>query len=413
MKNFVALFQFLLFLFITSNGYSFVLYKNFNSGFLNKSSQLKACKYSYFDNLSISNVNEIYGWKNNFERLNSFQSDFFQNFDLIYLKNAQLDRDFYFDSIFELSLTGSQRFNTSKSENYETTLISDTIKSNNTYYIFRHNYLSPINFKPNLDQQPIYFDRLFLVTALTSTSIAIVHHHQSKAWWQGTRTKFHFQNDWEYALWIDKLGHWWGATAIQHLFASSLSWSNFSDKTSMWLGSLLAFSYQLYVETYDGYAQAWGFSPGDAMFDFGGAFYPLLQYYFPQLKNVNLKLSYYPSKRLIKKDPNDELYKNKFVIDDYEGQSFYLSFKINNMLPEKLEKYWPDFLCLAIGYQMRNWNGYGVADQNYYLSLDYDLEQIPIYGQFWQFLKNTFNLIHFPAPGIKFTKNKIYLTITY
>ncbi len=289
---------------------------------------------------------------------------------------------------------------------------NDTIKINKTYYIFKYNQLSPVQFEPDF-HQPIYFDRIFLVTALTSASVAFVHKHQSKAWWQGTRTKFHFQNDWEYALWIDKLGHWWGATAIQHLFSSSLGWSNFSDKTSMWLASILALSYQLYVETYDGYAKDWGFSPGDAMFDFGGAFYPLLQYYLPPLKYVNLKLSYYPSKRLIKKDPNDKLYKNKFVIDDYEGQSFYLSFKINNILSEKFEKYWPDFLCLAVGYQMRNWNGYAVADQNYFLTLDYDFEAIPLYGQFWQFLKNTFNLIHFPALGIKFTKKKIYLTITY
>ncbi|MEJ5305951.1 MAG: DUF2279 domain-containing protein [Ignavibacteria bacterium] len=290
---------------------------------------------------------------------------------------------------------------------------NDTIKSNDVYYIFKYKELQPIQPVNYNLKTKIYFDRLLLVTALTSASIAVVHHHQSKAWWQGTRTKFHFQNDWEYALWIDKLGHWWGATAIQHLFSSSLSWSNFSDETSMWLGSILALTYQLYVETYDGYAKDWGFSPGDAMFDFGGAFYPLLQYYIPPLKNVNLKLSYYPSKRLLKKDPNDELYRNKFVIDDYEGQSFYLSFKINNMLPENLEKYWPDFLCLAIGYQMRNWNGYAVADQNYFLTLDYDFEQIPLYGQFWQFLKNTFNLIHFPAPGINFSKKKIYLTITY
>lgn len=306
-------------------------------------------------------------------------------------------------------------FSFSTLDNYSVTNQTiDTIKSGNTYYIFKYNQLSPINtIEIKNERRKIYYDRLFLITTLTAASVATVHHYQSKAWWQETRTKFHFQNDWEYALWIDKLGHWWGATAIQHLFSSSLQWSNFSDKTSMWIGSILALTYQLYVETYDGYASNWGFSPGDALFDFGGAFYPLLQYYFPPLKNINLKLSYYPSKRLLKKHPDDELYKNKFVIDDYEGQSFYLSFKINNMLPDKLEKFWPDFLCLAFGYQMRNWNGYASADKNYFIALDYDFEQIPLYGQFWQFLKNTFNLIHFPAPGIKFSNKKIYLTITY
>jgi len=327
-----------------------------------------------------------------------------------------------FNSNVRLSLSKPDEYNLeninfsfSTLDNYSVTNQTiDTIKSGNTYYIFKYNQLSPINtIEIKNERRKIYYDRLFLITTLTAASIATVHHYQSKAWWQETRTKFHFQNDWEYALWIDKLGHWWGATAIQHLFSSSLQWSNFSDKTSMWIGSILALTYQLYVETYDGYASNWGFSPGDALFDFGGAFYPLLQYYFPPLKNINLKLSYYPSKRLLKKHPDDELYKNKFVIDDYEGQSFYLSFKINNMLPDKLEKFWPDFLCLAFGYQMRNWNGYASADKNYFIALDYDFEQIPLYGQFWQFLKNTFNLIHFPAPGIKFSNKKIYLTITY
>ena len=318
------------------------------------------------------------------------------------------------DSSHFNELTAKNKFSPEFNKLSLTIGIRDTIKSNNTYYIFKRRQLTtinPIEFKP--EKRKIYYDRLFLVTAITSASVATVHHYQSKAWWQATRTKFHFQNDWEYALWIDKLGHWWGATAIHHLFSSALRWSNFSDVSSMWLSSFMALTYQLYIETYDGYARDWGFSPGDALFDFGGAFYPLLQYYYPPLKNVNLKLSYYPSKRLLKKDPNDELYKNKFVIDDYEGQSFYLSFKINNILPDNLEKLWPDFLCLAIGYEMRNWNGYAVADKNYFLTLDYDFEQVPLYGQFWQFLKNTFNLIHFPAPGIRFSNGKISLTIAY
>ncbi len=291
---------------------------------------------------------------------------------------------------------------------------SDSISKTQPRYIFKYTQLNPVEpIKFHPPKNRINYYSLGFTAAATATSIGILHYHQSRAWWQATRTKFHFQNDWEYALWIDKLGHWWGATAIQHLFSSSLSWSNFSDETSMILGSTLAFAYQLYVETYDGYASNWGFSPGDALFDFGGAFYPLLQYYLPPLKNVNLKLSYFPSKRLLHKNPLDTLYRNKFVIDDYEGQSFYLSFKVNNMLPESLEKLWPDFLCLAVGYQMRNWDGYASADKNFYLALDYDFEQIPVYGKFWQFLKNTFNLFHLPSPAIKFSNKKITFTIAY
>ncbi len=282
-------------------------------------------------------------------------------------------------------------------------------------YIFKYNRLEPVPkivFQP--EERKINLFKVGLITATTAGTVAVLHYHQSRAWWQQTRTNhFHFQNDWEYALWIDKLGHWWGAAGIQHLFSSSLSWANFSDEASVILGSVLAFTYQIYVETYDGYASNWGFSPGDALFDFGGAVYPLLQYYYPPLKNINLKLSYFPSKRLLKKDPNDELYRNKFVIDDYEGQSFYLSFKVNNMLPRSLEKIWPDFLCVAVGYQMRNWGGYADADKNYFFALDYDLEQIPLYGDFWQFLKKTFNHFHLPAPALRISNKKITFTIAY
>lgn len=282
-------------------------------------------------------------------------------------------------------------------------------------YIFRYNQLEPVPlfvFQP--EKRKINLLKVGFITAATAGTVAVLHYHQSRAWWQQTRTNhFHFQNDWEYALWIDKLGHWWGATGIQHLFSSSLSWANFSDEASVIIGSVLALTYQLYVETYDAYASNWGFSPGDALFDFGGAVYPLIQYYYPPLKNVNLKLSYFPSKRLLKKDPNDELYRHKFIIDDYEGQSFYLSFKVNNMLPKSLEKIWPDFLCIAIGYQMRNWGGYADADKNYFFALDYDLEQIPLYGNFWQFLKKTFNHFHLPAPALRISNKKITLTIAY
>ena len=197
----------------------------------------------------------------------------------------------------------------------------------------------------------------------------------------------------------------WGTTALQHLFSSALSWSNIDFEKSMIWGSLFSLAYELYIEIEDGFAPNWGFSPGDALFNILGAGYPLLQYYYPSLKNVNLKMSYKPSRHI--RDGK------KILNDDHEGQNFYLSLKINNVLPEKLEKFWPDFLCIAIGYDIENWNLYGSADKIFYLALDYDLEFIPLYGEFWQFLKNTLNLIHFPAPGIKYYNKKFYLTIAY
>ena len=66
---------------------------------------------------------------------------------------------------------------------------------------------------------------------------------------------------------------------------------------------------------------------------------------------------------------------------------------------ENGKKYWPDFLQLAVGYSGRN----NVTQREFILSLDYDLELIPIESDFADMLKSILNMIHLPAPGVKFS----------
>lgn len=263
----------------------------------------------------------------------------------------------------------------------------------------------------SLPDKPINYTRLAIFGGVTLATGVGLHIYQANAWWRDQRRSFHFQNDWQYALWIDKLGHFWAGSAVQHLFSSAFEWSNIDRKKSLWYGAILSSVYMLYIEFEDGFASDWGFSPGDATADVLGSFYPVFQEYVPFMQNINLKYSYYPSKYF--QNGGKAGCNLKTVIDDYEGQSFYLSFRVNEFLPQNLEKYWPDFLCLALGYNIRNWDGFGKADKNFYLTLDYDLEKIPLEGGFWDFLKKTLNHIHFPAPGIKYTNNKFFLTLTF
>jgi hypothetical protein len=289
---------------------------------------------------------------------------------------------------------------------------SDSVKqseSDKSIYLFNKSNLSfDQKLKP---ERQINYARLAVVGGVTLATGIGLHIYQANAWWRDQRRSFHFQNDWEYALWIDKLGHFWAGSSVQHLFSSALEWSNIERKKAVWYGAILASVYMLYIEYQDGFATDWGFSPGDATADILGSFYPVLQEYVPFMQNINLKYSYYPSKYFQKgaKTGNNL----KTVIDDYEGQSFYLSFRVNEFLPQNLERYWPDFLCVAFGYNIRNWNGFGKADKNFYLTLDYDLEKISLEGGFWDFLKKTLNRIHFPAPGIKYANKKFYFTLTF
>jgi hypothetical protein len=62
------------------------------------------------------------------------------------------------------------------------------------------------------------------VSSLTLGTVVGVHIYQRNAWWQGQRAPFRFENDWVYALNIDKFGHTYGAYLLSNIFKYSLSW---------------------------------------------------------------------------------------------------------------------------------------------------------------------------------------------
>jgi len=157
--------------------------------------------------------------------------------------------------------------------------------------------------------------RLGIIGGALLTTGLIIDYYQRNAWWLGERAPFHFQNDWEYALNVDKVGHIYATALTQHIFQKSLEWSGVSESKSVWYGAGLALMFELYIETQDGFHKQWGFSPGDAMGDAVGAVYPVLQHNIPPLKNVKFKWSYWPSK-----DLRDG--KKQMIIDDYKGQTY-------------------------------------------------------------------------------------------
>ncbi|GMU87877.1 MAG: hypothetical protein AMXMBFR49_00850 [Chlorobiota bacterium] len=256
--------------------------------------------------------------------------------------------------------------------------------------------LEPLNIKPEFPK-PDYLLLGGLGTAYLG-SIAAIHLYQSNAWWSGRTGKFRVIEDWDYALWVDKLGHFYSPVILAHGFSVGLEAAKVDYGTGIWISSAAALLFQLYVEVYDGFAQDWGFSTGDAVMDVAGAAYPVLQYYYPVLYNFHPRFSYWPVK-LGKEGHNPG--QNLIVVDDYEGQKFWLSMRVNNLFGKGFEKIWPDFLMLSVGYGVRDLDGRGGGKSDFYIALDLDYEQIPLYGSFWQMLKNSFGFIKFPMPAIR------------
>jgi hypothetical protein len=234
-----------------------------------------------------------------------------------------------------------------------------------------------------------------------------VHIYQRNAWWSSERTSFHFQNDWSYALSLDKVGHFYAATFLAHLFTSGLEAGNIQSEPAAVYGSLAGLAFQLYVEIEDGFGAQWGFSPGDAYADVLGSGYSLAQYYYPFLKNFKFKFSYYPSLKM-----REGLHKGN-AIDDDEGQKYWLSFRVKNLLPQTVSNYWPSFLAVAVGMGVQNLDGNGGGQRTFYIALDLDAEQIPLYGKGWQFLKNTLDYIHFPMPGIRISPTGAFFVFCF
>lgn len=274
-------------------------------------------------------------------------------------------------------------------------------------------------------QKDLNYPMLAGVSLSYAYALYEINDYYKNTWWKADSNfiydgSFHVVNDWDYALWLDKIGHAYGTAVISHFFTAGFQASNVNQELATWLGAIGGLGMQLYVEIQDGFAPTdketgepkWGFSPGDAISDFLGATYFVARYYYPYLNNFQLRVSYYPSEAF----RNGEKPDNN-ISDDYDGQKMWLAFRMKNLLPNNLAEYWPSFLMLSAGYGVK-----GIGDnatdtglqQSYYLALDIDASEIPLHGEFWEFIKNTLNYIHFPMPGIKFSNDGVsFLLIAY
>lgn len=258
----------------------------------------------------------------------------------------------------------------------------------------------------------IHGGRLAIVGGTLLSSMAAIHVYQQNGWWKDNRTAFHFQEDLVYGLGVDKVGHFYGSYLLQFAISRSLEWANVSEVSALWFGSGGALLFETYVEVEDGFS-TWGFDRVDFACDVAGAAWPVLRYYVRSLQNVDVKSSYHPSPLLGSAGGIGFKGQQHLVIDDYEGQTFWLSVNVNNLLSDPLKEYWPDFLCLAVGYGARD-----IAEANpyriYLVALDLDMTKlIPQNSGFLRTLTEALNFIHMPMPAVQISPNTIWYGIYF
>ncbi len=250
---------------------------------------------------------------------------------------------------------------------------------------------------PYSDSIGIHPVRLAIVSTFAASTLIAVHLYQERAWWQGPRSPFRFQNDWKYALNIDKFGHAYGSYLESKIFSHVASWVGVRESASTFYGSVFGLAFQLYVELEDGFHQDYGFSPGDAFADILGSAIPLVQATVPGMENVGLKFSYYPSQQFL----NDlKQGKSRTFLDDYEGQIFWVSMDPHFLMGGDLKNAIPAWVGFSLGAAVRNLDGLGDGTRSFYLTLDYNLSKIGTESVFLHALFTALDNLHFPAPGI-------------
>lgn len=263
----------------------------------------------------------------------------------------------------------------------------------------------------SLDED-INYGRLALVGGTLFGSMVAIHIYQQNGWWKDNRAPFHFHEDLEYGLQVDKIGHFYGGYVMGYAIQKCVQWANISERDAIWIGAAGGLLFQTYVEVEDGFS-TWGFDRVDFASDVGGAAWLVGRHYVPYLQNFDLKLSYHSSPLLGTTGGTGFQRQQHLVIDDYEGQTFWMSLKMDRLLPESMKPYWPDFLCLALGYGARD-----VAGSNphrvIFLAPDLDMTKvIPPKTSFLKTLGEVLNFIHLPLPAVRISPDAVWYGVYF
>lgn len=201
-----------------------------------------------------------------------------------------------------------------------------------------------------LNQSPAFNRKRFTaVVASESLAATMVTVGLQYLWYKKyPKSKFHFFDDNDEWLQMDKVGHATTAYNISALQYNLMRWSGVKPNTSAWIGGMTGLAYLMMIEIMDGFSAEWGFSKGDLEADiFGSAFFTAQQELWKEQK-IQMRFSFHKS-IFAKFNPN-ELGDNfpQRMIKDYNGQTYWLSFNIHSFLHQSNN--FPRWMNVDFGY---------------------------------------------------------------
>ena len=261
------------------------------------------------------------------------------------------------------------------------------------------------------------------IAAYTGSMIAL-----NALWYQNQpRSSFHFFDDNDQWLQVDKVGHVYSAYVASNASMEMWRWAGLERNQRIWLGGLGGVAYQSVIEILDGFSSEYGFSVGDFASNILGSAVFVGQEFAWDEQKIKIKFSFhnknYPSADLEARA--DKLYGKSAAerfMKDYNGQSYWVSANLHSLTGQ--EKF-PQWLNIAIGYGAENMFG-GTENiardkegnitfdrrdikryRQWYLSPDIDFTRIRTNKKgvkIFLFVLNSFKL---PAPGLELSNGKL------
>jgi len=226
--------------------------------------------------------------------------------------------------------------------------------------------------------------------------------------------KFHFFNDNNEWMQMDKTGHYFTAFQLSRISSDVLLWTGTKRKKAIWYGTATGFAFQTTIEVFDGFSSEWGFSMGDMTANTLGCATLLTQYLAWNELRIIPKFSFHQtvyadvSPNLLGDSPIQQLLK------DYNGQTYWLSFNIRKITQKDF--FWPKWLCASVGYgangMVRGTTEQSVAEgyypyRQFYFSLDVDFQSIHTRSKFLKTVFYSINMIKVPMPALEFNEHGV------
>ena len=275
--------------------------------------------------------------------------------------------------------------------------------------------------------------RLWIVTGANAALIGGSLIALNDAWYKDyPKTSFHFFDDNEEWLQMDKLGHVWTTYNVSRVAKNMWSWTGMKEKNAVILGGVTAVTYQSVVEVLDGFSSQWGFSWGDMGSNVLGAGAYVSQQLLWKDQRIQIKMSYWPyryeNSLLARRDQIFGSSLPERILKDYNSQTYWISANLQSFFPKANL---PKWFCLSLGYgadgmlgaRSNKWtdkqgNDFDRSDiirtRKWFLSADVDLTKIKTKSKFLKTAFSILNMVKIPAPAIELnSQGKLKFHVLY